>query len=145
MRIPKPAWLICLSLMVLPCAGAQTFDFPAAAAEDPAALSQALPGLARAAIDAYREDNRGDNREDDRRKYLDNLFRLQIAAGRYADALQSLASLREMAAGDLSPQAGAARVLYEIFAKAHEGTDGSPFDAALQRSFRDTLGRLDGR
>src|SRR5213593_1472711 len=104
MKISKPAWLICLSLMVLPCAGAQTLDFPAAAAEDPAALYQALPGLARAAIDAYR----GDNREDDRRKYLDNLFRLQIAAGRYADALQSLASLREMAAGDLSPQVGAA-------------------------------------
>src|SRR5436305_451321 len=141
MRIPKAVWLICLSLMVLPRAGAQTFDFPAAAAGDPAARSQALPGLARAAIDAYREVYR----EDDRRKYLDNLFRLQIAAGCYADAVRSLAALRELGAGDLSPQAGATRVLYEIFAKAHEGTDGSPLDAALQRSFRDTLGRLDDR
>src|SRR3982751_2693519 len=137
--MPKPVWLICLSLMVLPCVGAQTLDFPAAAAEDPAALSQAVPGLARAAIDAYREE--------DGRKYLDNLFRLQIAAGRYADALQSLASLREMAAGDLSPQVGAARVVYEVFAtaKARQSADGSPFDAAFQRSFREILGRLDDR
>ncbi|HEY3566396.1 MAG TPA: CocE/NonD family hydrolase [Thermoanaerobaculia bacterium] len=141
--MPKPVWLICLSLMILPRAGAQTLDFPAAAAEDPAVLSRALPGLARAAIDVYREDNR----EDDRRKYLDNLFRLQIAAGRYVDAVQSLASLRELGAGDLSPQTGATRVLYEIFAtaKAHQGTDGSPFDVALQSAFRETLGRLDDR
>ncbi len=138
MRIPRPVWLICLSLMILPRARAQTLDFPAAAAEDPAVLSQALPGLARAAIDVYREDNR--------RKYLDNLFRLQIAAGRYADAVQILASLRELGAGDLSPQAGATRVLYEIFAtaKAREAK-GSPFDAALQRAFRETLGRQDDR
>ncbi|HEY4589964.1 MAG TPA: CocE/NonD family hydrolase, partial [Thermoanaerobaculia bacterium] len=141
--MPKPAWLICLSLMVLPRAGAQTFDFPAAAAEDPAALSRAVPGLARAAIDVYRENNR----EDDRRKYLDNLFRLQLAAGRYADALQSLASLRAMAAGEPSPQVGAARVVYEVFAtaKARQSADGSPFDAAFQSSFREILGRLDDR
>ncbi|HEY4597307.1 MAG TPA: hypothetical protein VIJ02_12980, partial [Thermoanaerobaculia bacterium] len=143
MRIPKPVWLICLSLMVLPHAEAQTFDFPAAAAEDPAALSRAVPGLARAAIDVYREDKR----EDDRRKYLDNLFRLQLAAGRYADALQSLASLREMGAGELSPQVGAARVVYEVFAtaKARQSADGTPFDAAFQSSFREILGRLDDR
>jgi putative CocE/NonD family hydrolase len=139
MRISKPFWLICLSLTVLPRAGAQTFDFPAAAAEDPAALSQALPGLARAAIDAYHED--------DRRKALDDLFRLQIAAGRYTDAIQTLASLRNLGPGDLSPQAGATRVLYEIFATARtrQGADGPPFDAELQRSFRETLGRLDDR
>src|SRR5436305_9103952 len=127
MRIRKPVWLICLSLMALTRAGAQTFDFPATAAEDPAALSQALPGLARAAIDVYREDDR----EDGRRKYLDNLFRLRIAAGRYGDAVRTLALLREIGAGDLSPQAGATRVLYEIFAtaRAREGTDGSPLDA----------------
>src|SRR3954454_14673890 len=106
----KPVWLICLSLMTLSRATAQTFDFPAAAAEDPTALAQALPGLAREAIGSYRED--------DRHTYLDNLFRLQIAAGQYAEAARSLASLRELGTGDLSPQAGATRVLYEIFARA---------------------------
>ena len=135
----KPVWLICLSLLILSRAAAQTFDFPAAAAEDPAALSQALPGLAQKVIEVYQDD--------DRRRYPDTLFRLQIAAGRYADALQSLASLREMGAGDLSPQAGATRVLYEVFATARirQGEDGSTFDVAFQRSFREALGRLDDR
>ncbi len=139
MRTPKPVWLICLSLLTLPPAAAQTFDFPAAAAGDPAALSQALPGLAREVIAAYHED--------DRRAYLDNLFRLQMAAGQYADALRSLASLRGLGAGDLSPQAGATRVLYEVFAtaKARQAEDGSPFDAVLQRSIRESFGRLDDR
>src|SRR6185503_8169273 len=91
--MPKAVWLICLSLMTVSPAVAQTFDFPAGAAESPAALSQALPGLARQVIAAYREE--------DRRKALDNLFRLQIASGQYAEAARSLASLREMAAGDL--------------------------------------------
>ncbi len=137
--MPKPVWLICLSLLVLPPAAAQTFDFPVAAAGDPAALSQALPGLAREVIAAYRED--------DRRIYLDNLFRLQMAAGQYADALRSLASLRELGARDLSPQAGATRVLYEVFAtaKVRQAEDGSPFDMAFQRSFREALGRVDDR
>lgn len=135
----KPVWLICLSLLTLSRASAQALDFPAKAAEDPTVLSQALPGLAQKVIAAYRED--------DRRAYLDNRFRLQIAAGRYADALQSLASLRELGAGDLSPQAGATRVLYEAFATARsrQSEGGSPFDAALQSAFREAFGRLDDR
>jgi len=65
--MPKPVWLICLSLLTLSRAEAQTFDFPAAAAEDPAALSQALPGLARAVLDVYREDDRRSGRLTSRR------------------------------------------------------------------------------
>ena len=135
----KPVWLICLSLMILPCAAAQTFDFPSSAAEDPAAFSQAMPALARQMIGVYRED--------DRRTYLDNLFRLQIVAGRYADAVESLRSLRDLGAGDLSPQAGATRILHGIFAtaKVRQEQDGSPFDAAFQRSFREAFDRLDDR
>jgi uncharacterized protein len=141
--MPKAVWLICLSLLTLSPAAGQTFDFPAAAAESPAALSQALPGLAEKVIAAYPEDRQ----ENDRRGYLDNLFRLQIAAGRYADALRSLASLRELGAGDLSPQAGATRVLYEVFAtaRARQEADGAAFDAELQRSFREILARQDDR
>ncbi|MFL6260146.1 MAG: CocE/NonD family hydrolase [Thermoanaerobaculia bacterium] len=135
----KPVWLICLSLMTLSRAAAQTFDFPAAAAEDPAVLSQALPGLAEKVIAVYREE--------DRRRALDNLFRLRIAAGQYGEAVWSLASLRELGAGDLSLQAGATRVLYEVFANARtrQGESGPAFDAELQRSFRESLGRLDDR
>jgi hypothetical protein len=50
--------------------------------------------------------------------------------------MASLASLRALGAGDASPQAGATRVLYEIYAtaKARENADGPALDAALQRS-----------
>ncbi len=64
-----------LCLIPAPFASAQELPFPAAAVEDPATLSKAMPDLARAAIAAYRDD--------DRRKYLDTLFRLQMVAGHY--------------------------------------------------------------
>ena len=128
----------CLCLIAVPCA-AQSFNLSGAAAEDPAALALSMPELARKVIAVYWED--------DRRRYLDNLFRLQIVAGQYADAGKTLASLRALPAGGVSAQAGAAQVLYAIFAeaRAQQSQDGSSFDAAFQRSFRETLGRLDDR
>ena len=139
----KPIWLICLYLATLPSAAAQPFAFPGAAVEDPATLSRSMPGLAREVIAVYREDNQ----ETDRRKYLDNLLRLQIVAGQYADADATLTSLRALGASSVSPQADATRVLYEVFARtrARQGEDGSAFDEALRQSFRETLGRLDDR
>jgi putative CocE/NonD family hydrolase len=132
--MPKPVWLVCLCLVTTPCAmAAQSFDFPAAAVDDPAALAAAMPALAREMIAVYRDD--------DRRVYLDNLFRLQIVAGRSAEAGRTLASLRELPAGDVSPQAGATRVLYGIFARAQESPGGD--GAALQRTFREALAGLD--
>jgi putative CocE/NonD family hydrolase len=114
-------------------AAAQPFDFPAAAVEDPAALARALPRLADAVIASYKEE--------DRRVYLDNLFRLQLAAGKYAEAERSLGELRALPPADGSPTAGAVRVLYSIFAK----TKASPeaFDTAFPRTFREVFGRLD--
>ena len=95
----KSLCFLSLCLVALPCA-AQQFDFPSGATEDPAALSKSMPGLAREVIAVYRED--------DRRQYLDNLFRLQMVAGQYAEANESLASLRPLLAGSVSPQTGAA-------------------------------------
>jgi putative CocE/NonD family hydrolase len=129
---------VCLCLTAVPCA-AQSFNFPGAAAGDPAALARSMPGLAREVIGIYWDD--------DRHRFLDNLFRLQIVAGQHADAGKTLASLRALPASGVSAQAGAAQILYGIFAeaKAREGQGGSPFDQAFQRSFRETLGRLDDR
>ncbi len=131
----KSLCLVCFCLLVLPSAEAQTFAFPQATVEDPAALSQSMPGLAREVIASYREE--------DRRKYLDNLFRLQIVAGQYAEAGETLASLRGMEEKGEPLQAVAARILFGIFAgaKARQGS----FDEVFQGSFRETLGRLDDR
>jgi putative CocE/NonD family hydrolase len=136
----KSIGLVGWFLVALPCAAAQTFDFPGAAVDDPATLSKSMPGLAREVIAVYRED--------DRRTYLDNLFRLQIVAGQYADATRTLIELRALRTkSSTSPQSGATDVQYEIFAraKASQGQDGSSFDVGFQRAFRDVLGRLDDR
>lgn len=124
-------------LLAAPGLAAPPFEFPAAAAENPAVLAQALPGLAREVLAVYKDD--------DRPTYLDHRFRLEIVAGQPADALATLAYLRVTpeAAGDVSPQAGATRLLYEVFARARERADGPSFEAALEQTFRETLGRLD--
>ncbi|HEX4960708.1 MAG TPA: CocE/NonD family hydrolase [Thermoanaerobaculia bacterium] len=135
----KPVWFVGWCLVAVPCA-AQQFDFPGAAAEDPAVLSKAMPGLAREVIAVYRNG--------DRRPHLDNLFRLQMVAGQYAEAKETLASLHPMPASSVSLQANATKVLYEIFATAkarQPSEDGALFAEALRSAFREILGRLDDR
>src|SRR5713226_6402271 len=134
--------LLCIALLCLipaPFASAQELPFPAAAVEDPATLSKAMPDLARAAIAAYRDD--------DRRKYFDALFRLQMVAGQYAEANKTLDDLRALPASNISPQPGATLVLYEILARARgrQSGDGSAFDEAFRQAFRSAIGRLDDR
>ena len=75
----------CLAALAPTPAGAQQFAFPAAAGTDTVALAQYMPTLAADVIAAYRDA--------DRRTYLDNLFRLQSVAGRYAEATVTRAAL----------------------------------------------------
>ncbi|HKB72003.1 MAG TPA: CocE/NonD family hydrolase [Thermoanaerobaculia bacterium] len=116
---------------------AQQLDFPAAAAEDPAALSRAMPGLAKKVIADYRDD--------DRTRYLDNLFRLQMVAGDSVGAAENLARLRALSANGSSPRAVAKDVPYEIFLRARliQVRDGSSFNASFARAFRKTFAELD--
>jgi predicted acyl esterase len=64
----------------------------------------------------------------------DDRFRLQIAAGRYDDALKSLAEAHSTA-----------NVRWEIYANAKriEAADKRPFSDAFAQSFRETMARLD--
>jgi hypothetical protein len=133
----KPFFLAPLLLIAsLLAASGQQFDFPPAAADDEAALSRALPGLAAQVIAAYKDNNRD--------RYLDNLFRLQLAAGRYPEAEGTLRSLRERR--QAANLAGGAERLgpYQIYAQAKVGqAKGLPFDEAFKRSFRGFFGPLD--
>lgn len=124
------AWLLALTM---PFAAAQDFDFPAGAS-DPEVLSRTLPALAGAAIAVYRDDDRAD--------YLDNLFRLQIVAGRYADAVRSLEELQALRAASPSPQRRADDLQYLAYARALLAED---FDPAFRQGFRDLYGALDDR
>lgn len=129
-----------VGLLAATLCAAQPFEFPAAA-EDPAALSRSMSKLAAEVIAVYHDDAR--------RTDLDNRFRLQIVAGQYAEANETLASLRALPVppeNPGSPQAGATNVLYQVFAraKARQSEDRS-FDAAFRRAFREILGPLDDR
>src|SRR5436305_14163710 len=107
--MPQLAWFLGLCLAALPCA-AQSFDFPGPAAPDPAALATAMPKLAGEVLAAYRD---GDRRTD-----LDNRFRLQIVAGRPAEAIATLAAplaLRRPQESAAHPQALPEELLAQIF------------------------------
>ena len=64
----------------------------------------------------------------------DDLFRVQLVAGRYADAVKTLAEL----------PASAARVRWEIYAAA-KATEGKPFDEAFAQAFRERMRTLDDK
>ena len=133
--------IACGCLAAAPGAAAeQSFEFGPAAAGDAEALARSMSKLASEVIAVYREGDRG--------RYLDNLFRLQLVAGRDAAAAASLAALRAVrSAGDTpaARAAGAANVQYEILAGARirERAAGESFGDAFARTFRATLGALD--
>ena len=136
--VTMPAVLTCMFLMTeLFAIGAHALDLSASAAQDPAALIAAMPALARAAIAEYKND--------DRRAYLDTLFRLQIVAGNDEDAIKSLIELRRLNPSSLSPRPGAALFIYEILARARleAGRDGAALDKVLERQVRQTVAALD--
>jgi putative CocE/NonD family hydrolase len=115
---------LCLALLLATLA-------PSAAAQQDLAFEPDMARLAERAIEVYKEDGRD--------PYLNVLFRLQLVAGRYADAVASIHELRDLR------QDPALYVQYEIYAdaKRREATDGVAFEEAFARSFRDVHGRLD--
>ena len=100
----KPAWLFCLWLLGAPAIG-EPFNFSVSSTDVPADIAKAMPSLATQLIGEYRDS--------DQSRYLDNLFRLQLVAGLYPDAVASLAQLRTLRAGDRSPGIAATDVQYE--------------------------------
>lgn len=133
----KPLLLALLSLVALPCFADQQFDFPAQAVDDPAVLAKAMPALATAVIPVYQDA--------DRQGYLDNLFRLQLVAGRYADAVQSLAQLHALRRDLAHPQSIATDLQYDIYARAKAAQGQGSFDDALRTAFRAVVTGLDDR
>src|SRR5882762_3544813 len=78
MRMAALAGLVLVCLAVAPIGAAQQIDFPGDAAKDDAALAAAMPAFAERVMATYANG--------DRDQYLDNLARLQLVAGKYADA-----------------------------------------------------------
>jgi predicted acyl esterase len=86
-------------------------------------------------------------READRRVYLDNLFRLQLAAGDYDAAAKSIDARRALDAGDNSLVARARHIQYTILAhaKTREAATKVPFESAFAQAFNEAFVRLDDK
>ena len=128
--------------VVLSCLFAVSFvsagdlAFPGSAVEDPAVVEKALPDLAARTIATHAEP--------DRAKYLDTLFRLQISAGRDADARASLGELhtiREKA----DPQHVSTLIRYEMYVEAKTRMQARhvPFADAFNAVFAERMAQLD--
>ncbi len=78
---------------------------------------------------------------------LNNLFRLQIVSGKYAEADSGIRSLRDLRTAHNSAGAAARLAPFEIYARAKErqGFAGLPFEEAFRQSFRDFYGQLDDK
>ena len=124
---------LALSLPVL----AATPDVRVPAGLHAGAIDQAMPALAREAMAGYRDD--------DRQRYLGTLFRLQLAAGQYAQAIDGIEAIRALRS-DPSTQPPL-YLQYEIHAraKALQATRGLPYPQAWRQVFAERFGALDDR
>jgi putative CocE/NonD family hydrolase len=116
-------------------------DIPLASAlsvEDPA-LDAVMSKIAARAIRGYRDP--------DRDRYLDNLFRLRLVAGRNADAANSLAALRDLRRAAHPKETDVTNVRWEIFTHARliQRERKLSFDDAFTLSAREALGGLNDK
>jgi putative CocE/NonD family hydrolase len=120
-------------------AGAQSFTLPRAARGDLAELARAMPALASQLLAKYTEPAREQS--------LDTRFRLQLLAGQYTEAIETVRSLREVLKSGHSPAAEVAHEEYEIFAAARreQAERHVPFEEAFGQAFREAFGKLSDR
>ncbi|HKN57987.1 MAG TPA: CocE/NonD family hydrolase, partial [Gemmatimonadaceae bacterium] len=123
-----------LSVVTATLSGAQELRFNSPLGADTA---QAMSALAVQALPVYKDSTRG--------RYLDNLFRLQLVTGRYADASKTLRSLRALRGNRVSLSATATNALYAVLAAARQRSPDTAFEETFRQSFRDSLARLDDK
>lgn len=123
-------------LLFASSAAAQQIALPNGAALGGAA---GMRTLAQNALAAYREP--------DRATYLDNLFRIQLVAGRYRDAAQTLEQLDPLQAASPSLQLRVRNIQYALFAQAKtiEEDSHSSFTAAFAQAFHGIVDPMDDR
>lgn len=125
------ALLVCL-LLIVPCTGyASGLRIPA---PGPDSIDLAVPAIAGQLV--------REHRDDDRQDCLDTLFRLQLAAGHYPEAIASIRSLRELRDDD--PSLPPVYLQYEIYALARvmEKAQAIGFPVAWRTAFDQHFGAL---
>lgn len=124
-----------LSLTCVPAA-AQEFSVPAGLSDEPLAVSRTLPTLAKSVIAELRFAP-SPNPE--------WLFRAQLAAGSYSEALRSLDELRAPLSRDPSPRIRTRYLPYVLYAQSRFQSDaaGIAFEAAYRNVFHALIPPLD--
>jgi uncharacterized protein len=133
--LQRTALLFVLCFSNPAAASAQELSFPHEDLNDGAAIDAAMPALAKQIIASYRDENR--------EKYLENLYALQIVAGEYADSTATIRLLRDLRRANGTSYAEALYVLHEGYSEAKsKQAGGLSFAAAFQQSFRNIFGRF---
>ena len=127
--------LVLLLLLGAGTTSAQDLSVPAPARPQATDVDAAMPGLARLTLSRLPQG--------DEQQLLDTRFRLQIVAGQYPQALDSIRKLRALRS-DPSQQPPL-YLQYEIYASAKQlqETQGTSFADAWKRSFAEQFQRLD--
>lgn len=86
-------------------------------------------------------------RDGDRDRYLNTLFRLQMVAGRHADAIATIHAVRELRSGGVPARTAWLYTQHEVVAtaRARQADRSEAPDAAFTEASREVLGSLDDR
>ncbi len=135
MSMVRRLWAL---VLLLPCswALAQNLDFHAPAHPDDADVPEVMRDLAGRVLPVYQEN--------DQNRYLNNLAALQIVAGSYAAAMETLQTLRERLPGSEAARVEGRAILIDVFAQARveQESTKTPFPQAFTNAFHNTVGRL---
>ena len=132
--------LLILCLLAAAPAGAQTLDIPAEITDE-GALPRVMPRLAKTVIGLQQPAGPAEPVE------LKSLFRAQLVAGLYGDALASLDKLRAPLTGDPSPRVRARYLDYVLYARSRLAARRrkTAFQAAYRETFHALINPLDDR
>jgi len=137
--LTKKLDLILVLIGIHTCTSAQQLYFPQTAITDSIELSKAMPVLAKQVITNYKDDNR--------RSYLNNLFRLQIIAGEYSEANATIESLRSISKESDPQFSDLLYIQHELYSRARikQSTNGQSFNDAFSQVFKELFTRLDDK
>jgi putative CocE/NonD family hydrolase len=130
---------IFLSIGFYAYTAAQQLYLPKAAFTDSVELSKTMTLLSEKIISNYKEDNR--------RIYLNTLFRLQIIAGRYSEANTTITSLRSISKENDPQFADLLYIQHELYTKArlNQTANRQSFNDAFTQVFNELFTTLDDK